>query len=66
MNLTREKAIIAFGEEVVNLAERYYETDFDKVFWQDLDDAEKREYLAKAKYTLESKQRSGPKLRVVE
>jgi len=45
---TRAKAVEEFGEEAVDLAESFYETDFDKHFG-DLEEAEQREYLCRAR-----------------
>lgn len=44
-----KKAILEYGNRIVREAEAYYETDFGKSFWNDLNEQERNEYLAKAK-----------------
>lgn len=46
--LGKERAVAAFDEKVIYLAESFYETDFDKHFWNDLNDEEKFDYIARA------------------
>ena len=50
--MTKDEAIEQFGEQVVELAESYYETNYDKFFWQDLDDDDKLHYLWLAYYQI--------------
>lgn len=48
-NITEEEAIEKFGQETVDLAVSFYETDFDKYFWDQLSYNEKIDYLNRAK-----------------
>jgi hypothetical protein len=51
-NNAYKKALIEYGPRVVHEAESYYGTDFDKNFWDDLNEQERNAYLAQAKYRL--------------
>lgn len=50
---TKAKAVERFGVKIVEEAESYYETDFDKHFWSDLDEYERLGYIRRAKYSME-------------
>lgn len=52
-----EMAVTQHGKDVVDYAEGMYETDFDKVFWDDLDMEERAEYFYRAKGALKRKQK---------
>lgn len=54
----RQKYVDKYGEEIVDEAEGYYETYFDKDFWYDLDDYEVMDYISRAKWHLRDKLRS--------
>ncbi|MHA2279964.1 MAG: hypothetical protein ACXAC5_03685 [Promethearchaeota archaeon] len=48
----KEDAVKRFGADVVYEAESYYETDFDKEFWRDLDADERLDYIHRARYNM--------------
>lgn len=48
----KEKAIAKFDADIVEEAESYYETDFGKNFWSDLDDEERVGYFYRAQHVL--------------
>lgn len=48
----KEKAIQKWGADVVEEAVSYYETDFGKEFWAQLNEEERHHYLVKARRNL--------------
>lgn len=53
--IPRQTAVNKYGEDVVDYAVCMYETMPDKYFWRDLNDEERDDYFARAKYTVDKR-----------